>query len=153
VFVVLLVACGANDNSSAVKAHSLVKPGMTLAEAFDLAESSQRPDLLVMANPKDCDSTMFQIGRHSGPRYIRVYGNNVDPKYPTTGREYREDGFASRQDFLDAVSAHSGEFLTCKSINFFLMRYQGWWSGDSFELTFDDQGKVVSVGPLTYEYF
>jgi hypothetical protein len=148
---VVVSACG-SDNSRAVKAHSLLRPGMTLAQVFDIAEQGLMPDLLVMANPKDC-SRRFQIGRRSGPRYIRVISDKADPRYPVSGYAYKEEGFASREAFLDALERSSKDFLQCKTIVLFLMRYQGGGDGDANELKFDDAGKVASVGPLEFAPF
>src|SRR5687767_12176001 len=104
VILVLASACGANDNSKAVKAHSMIRPGMTLSEAFDVAERTQMADLLVMANPNGCPYD-FQIGRQSGPPYIRIYSDPVEPNYKGGNRSYTEQGFENRQRFLEAVSA------------------------------------------------
>lgn len=143
------LACGGSgDRSAGLKAHAQVKPGIPIWTALDSIEQAQFPDITFSASGKECSHPGVEVGRKSGPRFLRVLRKDIDPKYPVTGYAYTEEGFATSDEFLKALQARVDLFVACKSVVVFLGRYQGWGNADGFEMSIDKQGTVTSVTPL-----
>ena len=141
-------ACGSGDNSAAIKAHAGVKPGMPIWEALDFADQTQFPDISFTAWGKECSHPGVEVGRRSGPVYLKILKPQMDPKYPVSGYAYTQQGFASREEFVAAVKENVSLFSACKSIVFVMGRYQGWPAADSFGVTVDGSGRITAVTPL-----
>ena len=141
-------ACGKGDNSGAVKANASIKPGMAIWEAIDIAEQSQFADAWITASGKQCSHPGIEVGRNSGPRYVRVIRAESDEEDALSGA-YVEEGFGTREEFIKALQSNTALFSGCRVIEFDMGRYEGWWPpADAFEVTVDVNGRVTAVGPL-----
>jgi hypothetical protein len=144
------VACQSDDDAVARRARGLVRPGMTLAEFVDVAEKTQTPDLLFMVYPERCVAPDFQIVRDTGFPKIRFGGELVRPGDPRSPVTSKETSYEDRDEFLSALEAHSPEFLRCKALTAFFLS-PGWHGGGHiFDVTFDAEGLVESVGPVGF---
>jgi hypothetical protein len=148
---IVLVGCGpiGQGDASVVRGfYPKVRPGMALAEAIAEGEKAQAYDIdfRVVGNP--CPEGYIEVGRHSGPPYIRITKAPSDPNRPSSSRAYHEFGYASRDEFACGLAETLPSFYGCKEFRFIFGRYQGWPRSDSFGVVVNEKGLITSVTEL-----
>ena len=149
----LVAACGSGDNSSVRSFHATVRPSAPLLEVIRNGESSQKEQASFLVVGQDCATSYIHIGR--GPEllhYIRVTQQQAASN-PSSRAGYTEVGYATRQEFVQALAERLPSFYSCKTFRFEFGRDQFWPTSDSFTVTVDANGQVTSVSELKEDAF
>ena len=155
VTTVLFAGCGLDGvgDSGAVRAFQpKVKPGMLLMDAVTEGEKAQHYDIRYRVFGRGSAEGEIEIGRYWQEPYIRVTKPASDPKRPHA-QAYTETGYSTREDFARGLSDTLPRFYDCKRFRFVFNRYQGGSRSDSFEVTVDERGRIVSVTPLNEDRY
>jgi len=150
--LLLLAACGSGDNSAVRSFHATVKPAAPLLDVIRGGESAQTAaSFLVVGH--DCAGPYVHIGR--GPEiihYIRVTQRQAASN-PSSQAGYTEVGYATRQEFQQALAERIPSFYSCKTFRFEFGRDQFWPTSDSFTVSVDTNGQLTSVSDLKEDAF
>ena len=134
------------DNSAILKTHAATRPGMAIWDAVGQADAIQLADVTYHVVGKDCSHPGFEVGRYNGLPFLKIIRADANRDEHITMRPYTEHGYATREELVGAVKTHVQLFANCKAIVFSFMRDQAWPSDDSFEVTVDHTGRIMSVG-------
>lgn len=97
---------------------------------------------------QDCAGSYIHIGRGKEIlHYIRVTPQQAASN-PSSQAGYTEVGYATRQEFVQALAERLPPFYSCKTFRFEFGRDQFWPTSDSFTVTVDAKGHVASVSEL-----
>jgi hypothetical protein len=144
----LLAGCESGDNSAVRSFHATLKPAAPLLDLVRNGESAQKEQASFLVVGQDCAGPYIHIGRSPELlRYIRVTQPQAASN-PSSQAAYTEMGYATRQEFLQAVEERLPSFYSCKTFRFDFGRDQFWPTSDSFTVTIDAKGNVTSVSEL-----
>jgi hypothetical protein len=122
-----------------MKAQDSLKPGMPFIQVVQLLESTQMSDLDVIIRSDGCNPD-YELGRETGPLYIKFWKGPYDPSGP-----YTQQGYATRSDFTKAIHDQLTSLTACQKFIVLMTRHQGMGNMDIFELQFDKAGNLVSA--------
>ena len=154
VFVVAVavgaIACDlSGDNSAIIKTHAATRPGIAIWEAVGQADAFQAPDISYSIVGKDCSHAGFSAGRYGDLPYLKIIRADAREDDLMVSRPYTEHGYATQEEFVEALETNVELFTSCKAIVFSFMRAQAWPTSDWFEVTVDKSGRIVTVGNVT----
>jgi hypothetical protein len=94
----------------------------------------------------ECPADIIEVGRTYGNPYIRITHHQSKPESAEPG--HSEAGYPTRDEFARALSTRLPPFYACGKFVFKFGRDQIWPTTDSFTVSVDAQGNVVSVSEL-----
>ena len=148
-FVLASLGCDALGDDSAVRAfYPTVQQGAPLSALIAAGEKAQSYDIEYAVSARGCPGDELLVSRHNDEPSIRVSHPPPDSSEPWR-QSYDETGYATREDFLTGLKEIVPKFYACKEFVFTFGRFQGWPNSDSFHVTVDSDGKVLSVSALT----
>ena len=124
---------------------------MAIWDAVGQADAIQLPDIFYTVSGKECGHAGVEAGRYSGLSFLKMFHGAADKDDLMVMRPYTEHGYATRDEFVEALKANAAVFANCNAIVFSFMRGGGWPSTDWFEVTVDKHGQITTVGPVVGE--
>ena len=145
---VLLLSCGSRE--SVLCAHAAVKPGMTVVDVVGASFNCQPADRYVLISPTPCPS--FQVSRWRGKSEMRIYGSGRGSDCPYPG-PYEQLDFPDDASLLGALAEQAVVLPVVSSLDVWLTQDMFLDAGNSFQVKFDEDGKVISRGPIKFSDF